>query len=324
MFTQAYLTGADRRPDRLERGAVARRLVVMGNPAAGGADDATRQAVLDILGREADVVVQVTERPADIERALEEHADRVPVVLGGDGSLHTLVAALLARDELATRPVGLVPMGTGNDMARALGIPLDPREAATIVLRGRERRMDLLVDDQGGIVVNAVHVGVGALASEQATPLKPWLRRAAYAVGALLAGLRAKGWRLGVRVDGETVADGRRRILMVGVGNGTSIGGGTPLTPDARPDDGLADVVVSFAVSPWARLAFGVLLRLGRQRTRDDVVTLKGRSIAVDGEPAPANADGELGPAQPSYAWTLRPSAWRIIAPDAPGVSRRW
>ncbi|MFC4117769.1 diacylglycerol/lipid kinase family protein [Nonomuraea zeae] len=293
-----------------------RRLLVMGNPAAGGAGEEQRQAVLDALGGEADVVVRVTEQPGDVGRALDEHADRVPVVLGGDGSLHTLVAELQARDELAARPVGLIPMGTGNDMARALGLPLDPREAAMVVLHGRERPMDLLVDDQGGIVVNAVHVGVGALASEQAAPLKPWLRRAAYAVGALLAGVRTKGWRLRVRVDGETVADGRRRVLMVGVGNGTSIGGGTPLTPAARPDDGLADVVVSFAVSPLARLTFGVLLRLGRQRTHADVVTFRARSITVDGEPIPANADGELCPARPSHAWTVHPSAWRVIAPE--------
>ncbi len=160
------------------------------------------------------------------------------------------MAELLARDELAERPVGLIPMGTGNDLARSLGIPLDPCEAVEVVLRGRERPMDLLVAGDGTIVVNAVHVGVGALAAEEATPLKPLLRRVAYAAGALLAGVRAKGWHLRVRADGRTIADGRRRILMVGVGNGTSIGGGTPLTPQARPDDGLADVVVSFAVSP--------------------------------------------------------------------------
>jgi diacylglycerol kinase family enzyme len=295
---------------------MARRLLVMGNPAAGGDDAETRRAVLDVLSGEADVVVRESKGPEDVGRALAEHADRVPVVLGGDGSLHTLLAALRERGEAEKRAVGLVPMGTGNDMARALGIPLDPCEAAKVVPHGPERAMDLLVDEQGGIVVNAVHVGVGALASGQATPLKPWLRKAAYAVGALLAGVRAKGWRLRVRVDGETVADGRRRVLMVGVGNGASIGGGTPLAPAARPDDGLADVVVSFAVLPWPRLLFGLLLRRGRHRMHDDVVTLRGRSIAVHGDPAPANADGELSPPKPAYAWTLHPGAWRIITPD--------
>ncbi|SEG91890.1 lipid kinase, YegS/Rv2252/BmrU family [Nonomuraea solani] len=292
---------------------MARRLLAIANPAAGGDDDETRKTVLSTLGEGADVVAAVVAGPEDLDRILDEHPGRDPVVLGGDGTLHRVVAALLARDEPA-RTVGLIPMGTGNDLARTLGIPLDPREAALVVLRGTERPLDVLVDDRGGIVINAVHVGVGALASEQAVPLKPALRRAAYAVGALLAGVRAKGWRLRVRVDGRLVADGR--LLMVGVGNGASIGGGTPLAPGARPDDGVADVVISHAVSAWARLGYAVLLRLGRHRERHDVVTLKGRSIVVEGEPVPANADGELEPAAPYRSWTLRPAAWRVIAPD--------
>ncbi|MFG1614763.1 diacylglycerol/lipid kinase family protein [Nonomuraea wenchangensis] len=295
---------------------MARRLLAMGNPAAGGDDEATRRAVLDVLGGGADVVFRALERPDDLNRALAEHPDREPVVLGGDGTLHRVVAALLARGELESRPVGLIPMGTGNDLARTLGIPLEPADAARVVLDGAPRPLDLLVEDAPGkgIVLNAVHVGVGAEASRRATPLKPVLRRAAYAAGALLAGVRSKGWRLRVRVDGELVADGRR-VLMVGVGNGASIGGGTPLTPDARPDDGLADVVVSYAVSPWGRLAYGVLLRLGRHPERDDVATFRGRAVVVEGEPVPANADGELCPPAPHRSWTLRPAAWRVVAP---------
>ncbi|MEV0387502.1 diacylglycerol kinase family protein [Nonomuraea sp. NPDC050643] len=289
-----------------------RRLLAIANPAAGGDDDGTRDTVLRTLGGEADVVIRVVEDPDDLDRALDEHPDHDPVALGGDGTLHRVVEALVARGETA-RPVGVIPMGTGNDLARTLGIPLDPHEAALVVLRGAERPLDLLVDDQGGIVLNAVHVGVGAMASQEAVPLKPALRKAAYAVGALLAGVRSKGWRLRVRVDDRLVADGR--VLMVGVGNGRSIGGGTPLAPGARPDDGVADVVISYAVSPWARLAYGVLLRLGRHRERHDVVTLRARSIVIEGEPVPANADGELMPPASRHAWTVRPAAWRVIAP---------
>ncbi|MCK2212258.1 lipid kinase [Actinomadura sp. ATCC 31491] len=300
---------------------MARRLLAMGNPAAGGDDEETRRAVLDVLADGADVVSRVLDGPGDLDRALAEHPDRDPVVLGGDGTLHRVVAALLARGELERRPVGLIPMGTGNDLARTLGIPLDPAEAARVVLTGVERPLDLLVAHEGGggggagIVLNAVHVGVGAEASRQATPLKPVLRRAAYAAGALLAGVRSRGWRLRVRVDGRPVADGRRRVLMVGIGNGASIGGGTPLAPDARPDDGLADVIVSYAVSPGARLAYGVLLRLGRHPRREDVATFRGREVVIEGEPVPANADGELHPPAARRSWTLRPAAWRIIAP---------
>ncbi|SEM24372.1 diacylglycerol/lipid kinase family protein [Nonomuraea pusilla] len=292
-----------------------RKLVALGNPAAGGVDGDARRAVLEVLRGGADVEDVVLRSPGDLDAALDAHADRVPVVLGGDGTLHAVVAALLRRGEPAARPVGLVPLGTGNDLARALGVPLEPRAAARIVLDGRERPLDLLVDERGGVVVNAVHIGVGALASERAAPLKPVLRRAAYPAGALIAGVRGRGWRLRVTVDGQVVGDGRRRVLMVGVGNGTSIGGGTPLMPGARPDDGLADVVVSYTVPPWSRLAFALLLRLGRHQRRDDVLTFRAREVRVEGEPAPANADGEPHPPAPRRSWTVHPAAWRLIAP---------
>jgi diacylglycerol kinase family enzyme len=136
-------------------------------------------------------------------------------------------------------------------------------------------------------------------------------------VGALLAGVRTQGWRLRVRVDDEVISDGRRRVLMVGVGNGVSIGGGTPLAPHARPDDGLADVFVSYAVSPLARLAFGVLAAPQQRPERGDVLTIRGTTITVEGEPVPANADGELSPPAPHRTWTLRPAAWRVIVPAA-------
>ncbi|MEV4066887.1 diacylglycerol/lipid kinase family protein [Nonomuraea dietziae] len=291
------------------------KLLVICNSSAGGADDDALRTVLRTLEEGADVLT--CEDPDDLTSALAAHPDRVPVAVGGDGSLHALVAALAARGELGDRTVGLVPLGTGNDLARGLGIPLDPSEAARVVLDGHTRALDLLTDDRGGIVVNAVHVGVGAQASERATPLKPFLRRTAYAVGAVLAGLRARGWRLRITVDGTPVADGRRRVLMAGIGNGTSIGGGTPLTPAARPDDGLADVVVSFAVSLPARLGFALLLRRGEHRSRADVRTYRGGEITIAGEAVPVNADGELGAAVTRRTWTVLPGAWRILAPEA-------
>ncbi|MFD1933540.1 diacylglycerol/lipid kinase family protein [Nonomuraea mangrovi] len=294
------------------------KLLVIRNSKAGGADDDIRRAAVAALEAGADV--RICEDPEDLGRVLGEHSDRVPVVMGGDGTLHALVAALADRGELESRPVGLVPMGTGNDLARAAGLPLDPPRAARVVLDGRVRPMDLLADDRGGIVINAVHLGVGALGSREAVPLKSLLRRAAYVVGAVIAGVRAPGWRLRVVADGGTLADGRRRVLLVGIGNGRSIGGGTPLTPDALLDDGLADVVVSFATGPLARLAFALRLRRGEHPDHADVRTCRAREITIAGEPVPVNADGEVGPEVTRRTWTVRHAAWRLLVP-APGRS---
>ncbi|MGV9328302.1 diacylglycerol/lipid kinase family protein [Streptosporangium sandarakinum] len=288
-------------------------LLAVCNGAAGSADDAARDAALKTLRAGADVVeVTAGEGERDLGEALDAHPGRDVVVLGGDGSLHVTVAALHRRGELGSRVVGLIPMGTGNDFARGLGIPLDPEEAARVVLAGRPRPLDLLVDDEGGIVVNAVHLGVGAEASERATPLKPGLGKLAYAVGALLAGVRSTGWRLRVTVDGRTLTD--RRVLMLGVGNGVTIGGGTPLTPEARPDDGMVDVVAALTTGPVRRLVYALRLRGGRHPELRDVVTVRGRDVAVEGEPVPANADGELtGPAARRH-WRVVPAAWRMFA----------
>ncbi|MEV4568615.1 diacylglycerol kinase family protein [Nonomuraea sp. NPDC049419] len=294
-----------------------RRLLAIVNTAAGGAGDDVVADIMTVLHEHADTAEARLDDPGALAKALDEHPDRDPVVLGGDGTLHTLVATLSERDELATRTVGLIPLGTGNDLARGLGIPLDPREAARVAALGEPVPLDLLRDDEGGIVVNAVHIGVGVEAARTATPLKPVLRRFAYAVGSLVAGARTKGMPLKVEVDGRVVADGRRRVLMAGIGNGTSIGGGTPLTPDARPSDGLADVVVSFATGPMQRLLYGVLLKLGRHTDRPEVVTVRGTRVHVSGPGLHINADGELTGPHAARTWTVEPHAWRMVAPQA-------
>ncbi|MER5324977.1 diacylglycerol/lipid kinase family protein [Streptosporangium roseum] len=286
-------------------------LLAIYNEEAGGVDDAARTAVMEVLRGGADVV-EVPAGQKDLDEMLDAHPGRDVVVLGGDGSLHVTVAALHRRGELDARTVGLVPLGTGNDFARGLGIPLDPEVAARIVLAGRPHPLDLLVDDEGGIVVNAVHLGVGAEASEQAKPLKPALGRFAYAVGGLLAGVRSPGWRLRVTVDGRPLAEGRP-VLMAGIGNGVTIGGGTPLTPRARPDDGMVDVVAALTTGPVERLVYALRLRRGTHPELRDVVTGRGREVVVEGEPVPVNADGELTGPVTRRRWRVAPGAWRMF-----------
>ena len=256
-----------------------------------------------------------TATPEELDAALDGCGDRRLVVAGGDGSLHLAVTRLRARGELRDRPIALVPLGTGNDLARALGLPLDPAEAARLVVNGTPRPLDLLVDDVGGIVVNAAHVGIGADAAELAGALKPRLGAAAYPIGAVRAGFRTTGWRLKVEVDGRLVADDHRRTLMVGIGNGRGIGGGTPLLPHALVDDGLLDVMVSQATGPFARIRFGAALTSGEHLTDPQVRFARGRSVTVSGEPVGVNSDGETGVEVRRRTWTVSPGAWTLVRP---------
>jgi len=286
---------------------------VVTNAAAGSTDDDRVAAAISVLEAAADVRVEQCAEPGDLDRVLDGRQGRTVVLVGGDGSVHTAVAALRRRGELSPdQPLGLVPLGTGNDLARTLGIPLEPADAALAVLDGSPHPLDLLVDDQDGVVVNVVHLGVGAEAAERATGLKDRLGKAAYPVGSVLAAAGPTGWDLRVEVDGSVVeVDGQ--ALMVAVANGRTIGGGAEVAPDAAPDDGLLDVVVATSTGPLARLGFGVALREGEHVDRDDVTTRRGRTVTVSGAPFPLNADGELDGPVASRTWRVEPAAWALL-----------
>ena len=289
--------------------------LVVTNAAAGSHDHERAGAALAVLRARADVRHEECRDPADWDRLLETRDGRTVVVVGGDGSLHTAVSAAWRRGELGQVLFGLVPLGTGNDFARTVGIPLDdPAEAAHAVLSSRPKSLDLLVDDAGGVVVNVVHAGVGAQAAARATPLKPALGKAAYAVGGVVAGATSTGWHLAVTVDGAAVA-ADAPVLMAAVANGRTIGGGSEVAPDAVPDDGLLDVVVATSTGPLARLGFGVAMRDGEHVERDDVIWVRGRTATIAGEAYPLNADGELEEDVRARTWTVHPSAWRLLSP---------
>lgn len=298
-----------------------RRLLVVTNAAAGSTDDDRVAAAISVLESAADVRVEQCAEPGDLDRVLDGRDGRTVVLVGGDGSVHTAVDALRRRGELSPgEPLGLVPLGTGNDLARTLGIPLEPADAAQALLDGSPRPLDLLVDDDGGVVVNVVHLGVGAEAAEKATGLKDRLGKAAYPVGSVLAGAGPTGWDLRVEVDGSVVeVDGP--ALMVVVANGRTIGGGAEVAPDAAPDDGLLDVVVATSTGPLARLGFGVALREGEHVEREDVTTRRGSTVTVSGQPFPLNADGELDGPVASRTWRVERGAWALLVATSSGGS---
>ena len=288
-------------------------MLVITNAAAGGSDRV--EAALAVLrGADADVEVVATGTPADCAAAVGRLDERRVVVCGGDGSVHTVVEAL-HRAGMLDRPVGLIPLGTGNDLARAIGLPLDPAAAARVVLDGRPRRLDLLVDDSGSVVVNVVHLGIGAEGARRGKPLKPAIGATAYAVGAAAAGVTSAGWSVRVEVDGLVLHDADEPVLLVAVANGRSIGGGSALAPRAEPDDGLADVIVATSTGPLARLGFAVAMPGGEHVQREDVASVRGRVVRVSGDEIPVNADGELGASSTDRTWTVDAGAWSLLVP---------
>jgi len=262
-------------------------LLVITNADAGTADDEALEAALAILRESCSVEVQATSKPGELDGVLQRAASRRIVVAGGDGSLHAVIAALHRRHDLDEAVVGLIPMGTGNDFARSLEIPLDVEEAARVIVAGKIRPMDVIVDELGEVVVNNVHIGAGAQASRRGARWKERLGsvgvgsanlgKLGYPIGALLAAFHPPSVHMHVEVDGEVVTDVDRPVLMVSVGNGAHVGGGTELTPETGGQDRLRRTPEPWGPPPPRRRAVppgdpgrGVRRRVLDQRRRRD------------------------------------------------------
>ncbi|KAA1425216.1 YegS/Rv2252/BmrU family lipid kinase [Mumia zhuanghuii] len=290
--------------------------LVISNAAAGSSDADVLDAALDALRPAWKVDVARTADPDELRDALAARPEvDVVVVAGGDGSLHACIQALWSLGTLDERTLALLPMGTGNDFARTLGLAEDPVEVARGLTTATARSLDLAVDGDDRVVVNAVHVGVGAQAGQEAGPWKKRLGPLGYAVGALKAGVVGSPARLHVEVDGRLVDHGDD-VVQAAVGVGRYVGGGAPLLPEAEPADGLLDVTVSHANALPRRLAYGVRLLRGRHTERDDVVTTRGRSVTISGDAMTWNSDGETGEGLRERTWTVVPGAYRLLIPE--------
>lgn len=280
--------------------------LVVTNAAAGSNDEARLETALDVLRAAGPVVVVATSSAEQLDDVLSGTTATV-VIAGGDGTLNAVVNAV--RRLALNVPLGLIPMGTGNDFARGAGVPLQPEEAAHVIVDRRRQPVDLMVTPDGIAVVNSVHLGVGAQASHAARAFKPVLGRLGYAMGTMVAGLRPSSLHVKVTVDGVTVTQTKERLAQVAVGNGPSVGGGTELIPDADPGDGLLDVMVVRAVGRLPRLAYVIQLRLGRHTERPDVTHLRGKEVRIEGKPFRLSADGELSGPHTRASWRLVPGA---------------
>ena len=302
-----------------------RSLLVITNADAGTSDEERLAVALSILREDASVEVAKTSNPGELDGVLHRAGGRTVVVAGGDGSMHAVVKALHKRHELAEATLALLPMGTGNDFARGNQIPLEIEDAARLVLSGEAREVDLIVDEVGNVVVNNVHVGVGAQASRKGARWKTRLGsvgvgkvnlgKLGYPIGAALSAFHPPSWRMRVEIDGRVVNDVDRPVLMVAIGNGGNVGGGTELNPDADTEDGRLDVMISRAVTPLAKVGYVARLRNGDHGERDDVATLRGRTVKVSGDEFWLSADGEVSGPERSRSWRLEPAAYRLILP---------
>jgi YegS/Rv2252/BmrU family lipid kinase len=243
-------------------------------------------------------------------RAVRAGVDLV-LASGGDGTVTACVSGVAGTGI----PLGVLPSGTGNLLARNLGLPSSLEEALAVALAGVDRRLDVGTANGQPFVVMA---GVGfdaqllAGASER---LKKRMRSAAYVLSAL-AHLREHPVRVVLRADHGPSR--RRWANGVIVGNVGSLQGNVRLLPDAAPDDGVLDVAVltAWRWTQWLRLAAGVLTR----RRTDRLAYFACRELLVlTSRPQPWEADGEVMGLTRQLRVTVAPGNLLVrVPPPAP------
>jgi diacylglycerol kinase (ATP) len=220
------------------------------------------------------------------DHALALRPDRI-VVAGGDGSVGP-AAETAAR---AGVPLAVVPVGTANDFARALGIPLDRVQACRLAVEGSDTRLLELGWMGERPFVNLASTGLSPVAAAKAHGLKRIFGPLAYSVGALRAGVSTKPIRCRVSCDGRPLFDGRAWQVSVAVTG--AFGGGSGI--DADPHDGELDVVVIAATSRARLVVRAYGFRAGRLKSQRGVLSARGHEVDIrTGGETGFNVDGEL------------------------------
>ena len=272
-------------------GAGSGEIALLTNPTAGGGrgaryrDVALRRlrdsglVVRNIAGRDAD-------EAADLARASVADGVDALVVCGGDGLVHLAVQALAE----SGIPLGIIPSGTGNDVARYLDVPRrDPVAAADRVVARRTRTLDLARSGSRWFVT-VMAAGFDAIVNERANHMR-WPRgqmRYNLATVAELRTFRPLPYTLDL--DGAT-----RRVdaMLVAVGNGPSFGGGLRITEGALLDDGLLDVVIIKEMSRAKLVRTYPKLFSGTHTTVAEYEHHRVRRVTVAAPGIVAYADGE-------------------------------
>jgi diacylglycerol kinase (ATP) len=287
-------------------------IALLTNPSAGkGAGSRTAAIALPRLQEAGFEVRELVGRdgPEALALARQAVAEGVEslVVVGGDGMVH-LAAQALARTEVN---LGIIPAGTGNDVARYLDIPRrDPQAAADVVVASHVREIDL---GQVGSTyfVTVLATGFDSLVNERANRMR-WPRGQMRYNLATLAELRVfRPLPYTLEMDGVVQ---RLDAMLVAVGNGPSFGGGLRITHGAQIDDGMLDVVI---IKPMSKVdlvrTYPRLYTGGHTRHRQyEHHRVKQVTVAAPG--VVAYADGERLGALPLTV-EVAPRALRVLAP---------
>jgi diacylglycerol kinase (ATP) len=269
-------------------------------------------AIEKLKNRGTEVIECKIERPERIPELIRRHHNRIDCVIigGGDGSINAAAPSLLE-----TRlPLGILPMGTANDLARTLKIPIDLAEAGDVIATGLLHRIDL-GSVNGHYFFNVANIGLGVYVTHHlSSELKQRWGVLSYAHSLIRA---IKQFR---PFHAEIICDGRRRTvrsIQIAVGNGRHYGGGMTIAEQASIDDHQFFLYSIEPLSLWELIKFAPAFRTGRFEERHPVDVEQGKFIEIITRKTMAiTADGEFVTRTPAR-FELLPDAISVFVPQS-------
>jgi diacylglycerol kinase (ATP) len=285
------------------------------NPSAGSISDVDELTTR--LRQLRDAEIRLTTRRGSAARfaktAIKNGRDTI-VAAGGDGTLNEVINGI--GENFGAARVGLLPLGTGNDFARSIEMPVDLEAALEVIRAGHTRAVDLVrvKSDEVRYFVNVSAGGFSGLVNEKLTPaLKKTWGPLAYLRSAAAALPELRAYRTTLALGNEESIT--MELYNVVVANGRYVAGGRLIAPDASIDDGLLDVVL-IPERPASELALVVAqIALGTHLSSDAVVHRQTAKLTVNSKPGMwFNVDGELVGNEPA-TFEIVPRALRFIVP---------
>lgn len=288
-----------------------RALLVVNSKCRGG--DTDIGPIVDCLKRLGiETLPWKIDRPEQIPQMIHRHAADVDCVIigGGDGSMNAAAPALIE-----TRlPLGVLPMGTANDLARTLQIPDDIGQASEVITDGLLHKIDL-GRVNGRYFFNVANIGLGVHVTHQLSPeLKQRWGIFSYARGLFKALKSFRPFRADIVCDGRQQ---RVRSIQIAVGNGRHYGGGMTIAENASIDDHRFFLYSIEPLGLWEMLKFAPSLHAGRFAEHHPVAVEEGRRIQINTNRAMSvTADGEVVTRTPAV-FDIIAGAVKVFVPQA-------
>ena len=267
------------------------------NPTAGNGRSEKTGALVDRTLTEKNVPHEylLTKEAGHATRLAREAAENgtdTVFAVGGDGTVLEVAQGLLD----TRTALGVIPAGTGNDFIKTIGTPKDPLAALDAALRYSPKPTDAArLNDR--IFLNETGTGFDVMVLDYAEKAKKYCHGLLpYLYGVLCTIFHFSSVHVAYALDGGEPVE--RDILVLGAGNGRYIGGGIPIAPDAKPDDGLLDIVIINGMKKARMLRVLPLLLKGKVLTFPETEFVRVKALTLSGKGMRLNIDGEIRPVE--------------------------